>query len=80
VFILIVGGGKVGSYLTRALINQGHEVLVIEKNDISGWGRFRATGSWDYGVDYEDTDANVVRVPGARVPGDPEGHGQPGIV
>ncbi len=32
-FILIVGGGKVGSYLTRALINQGHEVLVVEKNE-----------------------------------------------
>jgi trk system potassium uptake protein len=31
VFILIVGGGKVGSYLTRALINQNHEVVVIEK-------------------------------------------------
>jgi trk system potassium uptake protein len=31
VFILIVGGGKVGSYLTRALINQGHEVVVVEK-------------------------------------------------
>lgn len=30
-FILIVGGGKVGSYLTRALVNQGHEVLVVEK-------------------------------------------------
>jgi trk system potassium uptake protein TrkA len=33
VFILIVGGGKVGSYLTRALINQSHEVVVVEKND-----------------------------------------------
>jgi trk system potassium uptake protein TrkA len=32
-FILIVGGGKVGSYLSRALINQGHEVVVIEKDD-----------------------------------------------
>lgn len=31
-FILVVGGGKVGSYLTRALLNAGHEVLVIEKN------------------------------------------------
>ena len=30
-FILIVGGGKVGSYLTRALINQQHEVVVVEK-------------------------------------------------
>jgi trk system potassium uptake protein TrkA len=33
VFILIVGGGKVGSYLTRSLINQGHEVVVVEKID-----------------------------------------------
>lgn len=32
-FILIVGGGKVGSYLTRALIKQGHEVVVIEKDE-----------------------------------------------
>ncbi|MDQ2992810.1 MAG: TrkA family potassium uptake protein [Candidatus Eremiobacteraeota bacterium] len=30
-FILIVGGGKVGSYLTRALLKQDHEVLVVEK-------------------------------------------------
>jgi len=33
VFILIVGGGKVGSYLTRALVNQGHEVVVVEKDE-----------------------------------------------
>jgi trk system potassium uptake protein TrkA len=32
-FILIVGGGKVGSYLTRALLNAGHETVVIEKNE-----------------------------------------------
>jgi trk system potassium uptake protein len=32
-FILIVGGGKVGSYLSRALLNQGHEVVVIEKDE-----------------------------------------------
>src|SRR5579862_7061638 len=32
-FILIVGGGKVGTYLTRALLNQGHEVVVIEKDE-----------------------------------------------
>jgi trk system potassium uptake protein TrkA len=33
VFILIVGGGKVGSYLTRALLEQGHELVVVEKDD-----------------------------------------------
>ncbi|MGA7570476.1 MAG: TrkA family potassium uptake protein [Candidatus Aquilonibacter sp.] len=32
-FILIVGGGKVGSYLTRALLQQHHEVVVVEKFD-----------------------------------------------
>ncbi len=32
-FVIIVGGGKVGSYLTRALIQQGHEVVVVEKDD-----------------------------------------------
>jgi len=31
-YIVVVGGGRVGYYLTRALISQGHEVLVIEKN------------------------------------------------
>ncbi|MBV9103039.1 MAG: NAD-binding protein [Candidatus Eremiobacteraeota bacterium] len=30
-FILIVGGGKVGTYLARALLAQDHEVVVIEK-------------------------------------------------
>jgi trk system potassium uptake protein len=33
VFILIVGGGKVGSYLTRALLEQGHEMVVVEKDE-----------------------------------------------
>ena len=32
-FILIVGGGKVGSYLTRALLQHGHEVVVVEKQE-----------------------------------------------
>ena len=34
------------------LLNGAHDV-VIESNDISRWGRFRSTGSWDYGVDYD---------------------------
>jgi len=32
VFVLIVGGGKVGAYLTRALLKEDHEVVVIEKD------------------------------------------------
>jgi trk system potassium uptake protein TrkA len=31
VFVIIVGGGKVGTYLARALLVQDHEVVVIEK-------------------------------------------------
>jgi trk/ktr system potassium uptake protein len=33
VFVLIVGGGKVGSYLTRALLKAGHEVVMVEKEE-----------------------------------------------
>ena len=32
-FVLIVGGGKVGSYLTRALLQQNHEVVIVEKEE-----------------------------------------------
>ncbi len=31
-FIIIVGGGKVGQYLARGLIRRNHEVVVIEQN------------------------------------------------
>ena len=31
-YIVIVGGGRVGYYLARALLDEGHEVLIIEKN------------------------------------------------
>ncbi|HEY93148.1 MAG TPA: TrkA family potassium uptake protein [Dehalococcoidia bacterium] len=31
-YIIVVGGGKVGYYLTKALLDEGHEVLLVEKN------------------------------------------------
>jgi len=31
-YIVIIGGGKVGFYLAKALLNEGHEVLVVEKD------------------------------------------------
>ncbi len=31
-YAIIAGGGKVGRYLTEAMVNAGHEVLLIEKN------------------------------------------------
>jgi trk system potassium uptake protein TrkA len=31
-YIIIVGGGRVGYYLAKALLKEGHEVLIIEEN------------------------------------------------
>src|SRR5579863_6870615 len=30
-YIIIGGGGEIGYYLTKSLLNQGHEVLLLEK-------------------------------------------------
>ena len=31
-YIIIVGGGRLGYYLTEALLSEGHEVVIVEKN------------------------------------------------
>tara|TARA_B100001971_G_C18175995_1_gene529951 strand:- start:542 stop:1204 length:663 start_codon:yes stop_codon:yes gene_type:complete len=31
-YIIVVGGGRVGYYLTKALLDEGHEVLIIERS------------------------------------------------
>jgi trk system potassium uptake protein TrkA len=31
-YIIIIGGGRVGYYLAKALLNEGHEVLIVEKS------------------------------------------------
>ncbi len=31
-YIIVVGGGRVGYYLTKALLAEGHEVLVLERS------------------------------------------------
>jgi len=31
-YIVVVGGGRLGYYLTKALLDEGHEVLIIERN------------------------------------------------
>lgn len=33
-YIIVIGGGRVGYYLTKALLEEGHEVLLIEKSAI----------------------------------------------
>ena len=32
VFVIVAGGGKVGFYLAKELVEQGHEVAIIERN------------------------------------------------
>ncbi|HUS13979.1 MAG TPA: TrkA family potassium uptake protein, partial [Chloroflexia bacterium] len=31
-YVIVVGGGKVGYYLTKTLVNEGYEILLIERN------------------------------------------------
>lgn len=31
-YIVVIGGGRVGYYLVKALLSEGHEVLLVEKN------------------------------------------------
>ena len=31
-YIIVIGGGRLGYYLTKALLDEGHEVLIIEKD------------------------------------------------
>ena len=31
-YIIVVGGGRVGYYLTKALLDEGHEILLVEKD------------------------------------------------
>jgi trk system potassium uptake protein TrkA len=31
-YVIVIGGGKVGHYLAKALLDEGHEVLVLEKD------------------------------------------------
>src|SRR4030042_1889342 len=33
-YIIVVGGGRLGYSLTKALLSEGHEVLVIDKNAV----------------------------------------------
>ena len=35
-FVLVVGGGKVGYYLAKELIDSGHEVALMEKDPRAG--------------------------------------------
>jgi trk system potassium uptake protein TrkA len=32
VYVIVAGGGKVGYFLARALLNEGHEVLIVERD------------------------------------------------
>jgi trk system potassium uptake protein TrkA len=34
VYIIIIGGGQVGYYLAKALLDEGHELLVLEKDPV----------------------------------------------
>lgn len=33
-YVIVVGGGKVGYYLTKTLVNEGYEVFLVERNPV----------------------------------------------
>jgi len=33
-YIIVIGGGKVGYYLARTLLDEGHEIVVVEKDPV----------------------------------------------
>jgi len=45
VYIIVVGGGKVGYYLAKELVEEGHEVLVIEKDAVKAEREQRVVGT-----------------------------------
>src|SRR5882724_3188401 len=52
-YVILRGFTLKGAQADAINLLAGARDLVLEGNDISGWGRYRATGSWDYGVDYD---------------------------
>ena len=52
-YVILRGFTLKGARIDAIDLLQGAHDVVIEDNDISGWGRYRTTGSWDYGVDYD---------------------------
>jgi trk system potassium uptake protein TrkA len=54
-YVIVVGGGKVGFYLTKSLMEAGHEVLVIEKDPFK------------CGILVDELNANVIQADGCEV-------------
>lgn len=44
-YIIVVGGGKVGFYLTKSLLSEGHEVLLIERDPAKVEGYIEQLGA-----------------------------------
>lgn len=63
-YIIIVGGGKLGLNLTTALHEHGHEVLLLEKNRMKFEKLFRQIGDLVYCGD--GSDANTLKAIGAE--------------
>jgi hypothetical protein len=52
-YVILRGFTLKGAQADAINLLDGAHDLVIERNDISGWGRYRTTGNWDYGMDYD---------------------------
>ena len=52
-YVILRGFTLKGAQMDAINLLPGARDVVIERNDISGWGRYRTTGAWNYGMDYD---------------------------
>lgn len=63
-YVIIVGGGKVGFYLAKELLEEGHEVLIIEKDEHSQRSAFIAEELGDVVLQGDGCEASTLESAG----------------
>jgi len=64
-YILIIGGGKVGTYLARLLLSQGHQVKIVEGSEAE-YPRIRREITEDILIVGNGTDPTVLKSAGIK--------------
>ncbi len=63
--VMIIGGGEVGSYLAGLLLQQGHQVTVVEAREIA-MAALRQAAPGARGIQGSGTDPGVLEAAGIR--------------
>ncbi|MFN3974418.1 MAG: potassium channel family protein [Dehalococcoidia bacterium] len=63
-YVLLVGGGRIGAHLAQALLNAGHEVAIIERNPTKVQAIVKALGN--IAIVGDGSESEVLREAGAE--------------